>query len=62
MRAELLVAFVVGTLDGRLFEGAVHALDLPIRPRVVGFCLAVLDGVLAADPIEHVDAVASCRP
>ena len=61
VRPELIVAVVVVAFDGRVLEGAVHSLDLSIGPRVVGLCQAVLDVVLAADPLEHVHAVAGCR-
>ena len=36
MRAELVVAIVVVPLDGRVLNCAVHALDLTVRPRMVG--------------------------
>jgi len=53
--SELVVRLIVIAVDGRLLDGAVHPLDLAIRPRVVGFCQTVLDGVGSADPVEAVD-------
>ena len=61
MRSELLVAVVVVALDGGVLEGSVHALDLTIGPRVNGLGQAVLDVVLAADPVEHMQAVTGGR-
>ena len=61
MRSELLVAVVVVALDGGVLEGSVHALDLTIGPRVIGLGQAVLDVVLAADPVEHMQAVTGGR-
>ena len=61
MRSELLVAVVVVALDGGVLEGSVHALDLTIGPRVIGLGQAVLDLVLAADPVEHMQAVTGGR-
>jgi hypothetical protein len=48
------MAVVVIALDRRLFDGPVHPLDLPIRPRRVDFGDTVLDAVFAAAHIEHV--------
>ncbi len=55
VRLELFVAVVVVALDGGDLGRAVHALDLPIGPRVVHLSQAMLDAVLCADPIEDVD-------
>jgi len=55
--SELVVGFVVVALDGRLFDGAVHSLDLTICPGVVGFSQAVLDAVGPADLVEAVDTI-----
>jgi hypothetical protein len=43
---EVRMRLVRGFFDGGLFAGAVHALDLAIRPGMIGFGAAVLDGVL----------------
>ena len=50
------MALVVVALDGGLFQGAIHPLDLAIRPRVIGLGQAMLDSVLATSAIEAVDA------
>jgi hypothetical protein len=42
--------------DGRVLEGAVHPLDLTVRPRVVGLGQPVLDAVLRAGVLEGVGA------
>jgi len=44
-------------VDGRLFDRTVHPLHLPIGPRVIGLCQAMLDTVGSADLIEAVDPV-----
>jgi len=54
MGAQLVTCFVVVTVDGGLFEGAVHALDLTVRPGVIGFGQAMLNAVRPADLIERV--------
>ena len=48
MVTQLVVALVVEALDGRVFDRAVHALDLPIGPRVPGLGKAVIDVVASA--------------
>jgi hypothetical protein len=55
--AELLMTVVVVAPDGRLFDGAVHPLDLSVGPGVVHLGQLVLDAVLIADPVEDVLAV-----
>src|SRR5881227_2145209 len=62
VRSELLVTVVVIAIDRRFLEGTVHALDLTIRPRVVGFGQAVFDTVGSADLVEAVDPVTSRPP
>ena len=52
MRPQLVVAFVVEALDGRLFDGPVHPLDLAVRPRMVRFGEPVLDAIRFADHVE----------
>ena len=59
---ELFVAVIVIVLDGGIFDGAVHPLDLTsaVSPRVVWLGEAMLDAVLAADLVEAVNPVARC--
>jgi len=57
--SELVVAVIVIAVDGRLFDRAVHPLDLPIGPWVIGLGQAMLDAVGSADLIEAVDPVSS---
>ncbi|MNR21205.1 hypothetical protein D3C85_1380940 [compost metagenome] len=45
---------VVERLDSGLLHGAVHALDLPVGPRVIGLGELVLDAMLLADTVENV--------
>ena len=65
--SELVVIVIMEPLDGRLLDGSVHALDLPIGPcaapagdalhrreGMVDLCQPVLDLILIADPIEDV--------
>ena len=55
--SELGVAVIVIAVDGRLFDRTVHPLHLPIGPRVIGLCQAMLNTVGSADLIEAVDPV-----
>src|ERR1700676_1350841 len=57
--SELVVRLIVIAVDGCLLDGAVHSLDLAVRPRVVGFSQAVLDAVSLADLVEAVDTITS---
>ena len=57
MRLQLFVAFVVVAFDGCVLERAVHTLDLAVGPRMVGFGEAMLDAMLAAQPVEHVSPI-----
>ena len=43
MLRELVVVVVMETFDGCVLDGAVHAFNLAIRPRVLGFGRPVLD-------------------
>src|SRR4051812_43460250 len=52
--SELLVGLVVIAPNGGFLEGAVHPLDLTVGPGMVRFGEAVLDTMLAADAVEHV--------
>ena len=52
------MGIVVKAPHGSVLEGSVHPLDLPVSPRMPGFGQAVLDLVLAADAVEHVQPVA----
>jgi hypothetical protein len=54
VRAQLIVCGVVEALDSRLLEGAVHPLDLPVRPRVSRLGQTVLHIVLRAGEFERV--------
>ena len=71
--AELVVAFIVETLHGRVLEGAVHALDLAairengppdcflvlMAPRMVGLGQAVLDPMVG-QVIEEMNKIKRC--
>ena len=52
MRAEVVMAIVVIPFYGRVFNRAVHALDLSVRPRVVWLGQAMLGPVCGADHIK----------
>ena len=56
MPNELIVRFVVISLDGRALDRLVHPLDLSIGPRTIGFGQPVLDLVLTTDGVERVAA------
>ena len=49
MSAQLLVIVIVVAFNSSFLDCAVHALDLSIRPRVVGLCQAMLDLIGFAD-------------
>jgi hypothetical protein len=55
-RAQLVVRGVVEALDGGFLDGAVHALDLTIRPRVSRLGQTVCHIVLGAGEFERVGA------
>lgn len=54
--AQLVMGFIVKAFDGGVFECPVHAFDLPIGPRMLGFCKPVVDVVLGAGVLEGVGA------
>ena len=54
--AQLLVIVIVVAFDSGFLDCAVHALDLSIRPRVVGLCQAMLDLIGVADHVEAAEA------
>ena len=54
---ELIVAAIVVALDGCVFDGPVHPLDLPVCPRAARLGQAVLDPVLLAGMREGVDEI-----
>ena len=51
--SELIVALVVVSLDGGLLEGAVHAFDLSVGPRMSRLCQTMVDIVLGARVLER---------
>ena len=53
MITKLLMGIVVVTVDSRIFESAVHALDLPIRPRMFRFGEAVVNAMLETNPVKQ---------
>ncbi len=55
---QLVVGVVVVALHRGLFDGAVHALDLPVRPRMIGLGEAVVDAVQKTDPVKSMAAKA----
>src|SRR6187200_1180212 len=53
---ELRMAAVVVALNGGLFDGPVHPLDLTVGPRVIGLGQPMLDAIAAAGSVEGVSA------
>src|ERR1700687_5255971 len=51
--AQLLVGLAVEAFDGRLFDRAVHALDLAVGPRMPGLSQAMVNVVLGAGILER---------
>ena len=47
------MAGVVVALDGGIFDGSVHALDLTIGPGMVRLGQAMFDSILCADAVEQ---------
>ena len=62
MRAEVVMAIVVIPFYGRVFNRAVHALDLPVRPRVVWLGQAMLNAICSADHVEPHGSGIGCIP
>lgn len=52
VRRELAAVVVVVALDGRLFDGSVHALYLAVGPGMVGLGESMFDAMLQADAVE----------
>src|ERR1700754_77838 len=59
--AQLLVGVIVVALHRSLFDGAVHTLDLSVRPGMIGFREPVIDTVRKTDPVKRVTTEASRR-
>ncbi len=51
-----VVSVVVIAFDRGLLKGSVHALDLSVGPRVIGFGQAVFDPVTLAGPVKRMTA------
>ena len=56
MPNELIVRFVVISLDGRVLDRPVHPLDLSIGPRMIRLGQPMLDPVLTTGAVERVAA------
>jgi hypothetical protein len=56
MGAEALVGLVVELSDRRVFDGAVHAFDLAVGPRMIEFREAMTDAMLCAGQVKGVGA------
>lgn len=52
MAAKLCVVVVEEPFHSRLFDGAVHAFDLSVDPRMLGLGQAMVDVVLGASKLE----------
>ena len=53
MAFELVVGFVVLSLDGRVLERPVHPLDLAVGPRVSGLGQAMFDVEIGATRLRR---------
>lgn len=53
MLFELVVRMIVMASHRGVLERAIHAFDLPVGPRVVGFREAMVDTVVAAEAIKE---------
>ena len=56
MSSELSVVVVMISAHGGLLDSAIHAFDLAVGPRMIGFGEAVFDAVAAASPVEGMPA------
>ena len=54
VRSQFIVGFVEVAFDGCVLDRAVHSLDLPIGPRVLGLCQPMVDVVLGTGVFEGV--------
>lgn len=54
--AQLVVGLVMESAHRGFLDGSVHALDLAVRPRMIGFGALVFDVVLRAGPFKGMDA------
>src|SRR4051812_10445936 len=61
LRAETLVGLVVEPADGGVLEGAIHAFDLTVGPRMVDFRKPMLDVTLSAGQVKGVRATRLMR-
>ena len=52
VRAEVVMAIVVIPFYGRVFNRAVHALGLSVRPRVVWLGQAMLNAICSANDVK----------
>src|SRR5690349_17677575 len=50
---QLLMGSVIITINGRFLEGAVHALDLAICPRVIRFRQAMVNTPFGTDTVKQ---------
>ena len=62
MPNELIVEFVVISLDGRVFDCPIHPLDLSIGPRMIELGQLMFDPVLTTGAAEGVAAEPGGRP
>ncbi len=53
--AQVIMVAVVDARDGGILDGAVHAFDLPVGPRVAWFREAMVDVVPGAGKLKAVD-------
>ena len=53
MLFELLVRFIIITLDGCFFDCSIHSLDLSIRPQMFDFGKPMFDFVLMTNTVEQ---------
>lgn len=61
MGSELIMVVIMESLDGRVLDRAVHALDLAGGPGMLRLCQPVFDIVGLAGSIERMPAPDGCR-
>jgi hypothetical protein len=60
MNAPLIVGLVEVVFDGRILDGAVHSLDLAIRPGILGLGQPMIDIIEGAGVFEGMGEERAC--
>ena len=61
MSAQFIIRLVVEALDGSVFDGAVHSLNLAVGPGMLYLGQPVLNAVLSTPHVEHMGHIGRRR-